>query len=325
MDSGDLMVFAAVARMGSITKAALFLDTVQSNVTQRIRRLEEELAVPLFHRHGRGVSLTPAGAQLLPYASQIDHMMNEARRAIGSDSVPGGLLRIGSMETTAAIRLPDVLVDYATEFPQVDISFATGTSQSLIDDVLERRLEGALVCAPVDHVDLVAEPVLTEELVVVTAPWVRSRPESSNVGRQPGWAQFRGDAKIAIFRHGCAYRERLERLLIRQGITSIKRMELGTLDGLLGCVRAGIAISLLPQSVVEGLAEDHRVAIHALPEHEGRVETLLVRRRDVVVSLALSCFVEKLRQHVQPMGDAGDSSDPDVEGVAVNRRLKADI
>ncbi|MBB2926984.1 LysR family transcriptional regulator [Paraburkholderia silvatlantica] len=291
MDSGDLIYFTAVARMGSITKAALFLDTVQSNVTQRIRRLEEELSVSLFHRHGRGVTLTPAGAQLLPYASQIDHMMAEAKRSIASNSVPGGVLRIGSMETTAAVRLPEVLVEYATEFPRVDISFGTGTSQSLILDVLERRLEAALVCAPVDHIDLLAESILCEELVVVTAPWIRH----SRDGCRPAWAEFRGDAKIAIFRHGCAYRERLERLLIRRGITSIRRMELGTLDGLLGCVRAGIAISLLPRSVVAPLAKDGKLAVHALTDDEGQAQTLLVRRRDVAVSLALNCFVEKLR------------------------------
>ncbi|GAB7538304.1 LysR family transcriptional regulator [Burkholderia sp. 3C] len=294
MDSGDLIYFAAVARTGSITKAALFLDTVQSNVTQRIRRLEDELGVPLFHRHGRGVSLTPAGSQLLPYASQIDHMMTEARRAIESDSVPGGILRVGSMETTAAVRLPEVLVEYATDYPRVDISFSTGTTQSLIDDVLERRLDGALVCAPVDHVDLVADAVVTEELVVVTAPWARY-PQSPHL---PVWAESRGELKIAIFRHGCAYRARLERQLIRRGVTSIKRMELGTLDGILGCVRAGIAISLLPRSVVEPLAAAGKLAIHALAPEDSHVETVLVRRRDAFVSLALSRFVDKLREHM---------------------------
>ncbi|CAG9272514.1 LysR family transcriptional regulator [Paraburkholderia unamae] len=300
MDSGDLTYFAAVARTGSITKAALFLDTVQSNVTQRIRRLEEELGVPLFHRHGRGVSLTPAGSQLLPYASQIDHMMVEARRAIVSESTPGGILRIGSMESTAAARLPDALVDYALEYPRVDISLSTGTSQSLIEDVLERRIEGALVCAPVDHVDLVSEGLVTEELVVVTAPWVR---HAQHDHRYP-WAESRGELKIAILRHGCAYRERLERLLIRRGVTSIKRMELGTLDGLLGCVRAGLAISLLPRSVVAPMAEAGKIAIHALPDDEGVAETLLVRRRDVFLSLALKCFIDTLREHFGTAAEA---------------------
>ena len=65
MDAGGLVVFAAVARAGVITKAAQSLNTVQTNVTKRIRLLEAELGVPLFHRHSRGVRLTSAGAQLL--------------------------------------------------------------------------------------------------------------------------------------------------------------------------------------------------------------------------------------------------------------------
>jgi DNA-binding transcriptional LysR family regulator len=297
MDSGDLIYFAAVAKIGSITKAALLLDTVQSNVTQRIRRLEQELGVPLFHRHGRGVTLTAAGTQLLPYASRIDHMMEEARRVIVNEMTPGGALSIGSMETTAALRLPDVLVDYATEYPLVDICLQTGTTQSLIDDVLERRIEAALVGGPVDHVDLTGEVVATEELVVVTAPWYPNSTES-----HAGWVLSQKEVKIAVFRNGCLYRERLEFALIRHGVANIRKMELGTLDGLLGCVRAGIAVSMLPRAVVEPYANQGQVAIHKLPKNQGEVDTILIRRRDAYTSSALNCFVEKLRQHHRPDG-----------------------
>ncbi|MFF7710797.1 LysR substrate-binding domain-containing protein [Pseudomonas sp. NPDC007930] len=290
MDSGDLVFFAAVAKFGSISKAASLLDTVQSNVTQRIRRLENELGVPLFYRHGRGVTLTPAGVQLLPYASQIDQMMDEARRAIANEASPVGQLRIGSMETTAAIRLPDVLVDYAAEYPHVDLCFQTGTSRGLLEEVKERRLEAALVAGPIDDLELISQPLLTEELVVVTAPWF-VRP----LDERPAWVTSPTQVKIVVFRHGCIYRERLEGLLIRQGVRTIKRMEIGTLDGLLGCVRAGIAISLLPRSVVEPWARADKLAIHPLPKGQGLVDTLLVRRRDGFVSTALSCFVDKLQ------------------------------
>jgi DNA-binding transcriptional LysR family regulator len=66
MDAADLRIFEAVARLGVMHKAALELNTVQSNVTARIRFLEEDLGVALFRRHSRGVSPTRAGQQLLP-------------------------------------------------------------------------------------------------------------------------------------------------------------------------------------------------------------------------------------------------------------------
>lgn len=291
MDSADLQFFATVARAGSISKAATHLATVQSNVTQRIRRLEAELGVPLFHRHGRGVSLTAAGVQLLPYANQIDQMLDEARRVILDDATPTGHLRIGSMETTAAIRLPALLVDYSGHYPAVDLSLQTGTTRSLIDDVVERRLDVAFVAGPVDHEDIVAERVLTEELVIVTAPWVR------RVQDRPAWLPSAGNVKIAIFRNGCAYRERLEAQLIRNGVHAIQRMELGTLDGILGCVQAGLAITLLPRAVVATLAGADKVAVHALKGNEGFVDTVLIRRREAFVTTALSCLLAKIKEH----------------------------
>ena len=109
MDSSDLRVFEAVARLGGMNKAAAELNTVQSNVTARIRAFEEELGTPLFGRHSRGVELTPAGRRLLPYATRMVHLLEDARRAAIDDGEPQGRLTIGSLESTAAasLRLSD--------------------------------------------------------------------------------------------------------------------------------------------------------------------------------------------------------------------------
>src|SRR5689334_4690355 len=93
MESSDLRIFEAVARAGGITRAAADLNTVQSNVTARLRLLERELGTPLFFRHSRGVTLTPAGRELLPYASKIGALLAEARRAL-NDATPQGALCI---------------------------------------------------------------------------------------------------------------------------------------------------------------------------------------------------------------------------------------
>lgn len=290
MDSADLQFFATVAKVGSISKAAVSLDTVQSNVTQRVKRLESELGVPLFHRHARGVSLTAAGLQLLPYANQIDQMLAQARRAMLDGATPKGPLRLGAMETTAALRMPALLVDFSSHYPAVDLSLQTGTTESLINDVLERHLDAALVAGPVAHEDLLAERILTEELVVVTAPWARRAHLALP------WLPESGATKIAIFRHGCAYRQKLEALLIRNGVGTIQRMELGTLDGILGCVQAGLAITLLPRAVVAPLAAADKVNVYGLKDGQGLVDTVLVYRRDAYQTAALSCFAAKARE-----------------------------
>ena len=85
MDGADLKVFEAVARLGGMNRAAAELNTVQSNVTARIRRLEEELGTPLFDRHSRGVTPTAAGLRLLPYAGRVGELLATARRRFMSN------------------------------------------------------------------------------------------------------------------------------------------------------------------------------------------------------------------------------------------------
>src|SRR5437868_6655477 len=109
MELSDIQTFAAVARTGGITRAAEELNTVQSNVTQRIEALEAEIGTPLFERHSRGMALTGAGKRLLPYAQRMAALSHEAVLAARDDGEPKGPIAIGSMETTAAVRLPPLL------------------------------------------------------------------------------------------------------------------------------------------------------------------------------------------------------------------------
>src|SRR6267142_6372595 len=104
MDATDLRVFEAVARHGSMNRAAAELHTVQSNVTARIRSLEREVGVALFQRHVRGVSITPAGQRMLPYAARIAKLVSDAKLAALDDGPPGGALVLGTLETTGPLQ-----------------------------------------------------------------------------------------------------------------------------------------------------------------------------------------------------------------------------
>jgi LysR family transcriptional regulator, cell division regulator len=94
----DLLTFSTVARTGGITRAADELNTVQSNVTQRVKALEAEICTALFERHSRGMTLTGAGRRLLPYAQRMAALSREAVLAARDDGEPKGPLAIGSME-----------------------------------------------------------------------------------------------------------------------------------------------------------------------------------------------------------------------------------
>src|SRR6201995_1197043 len=159
----DLLTFSAVARNGGITRAAEALNTVQSNVTQRIKALEAEIGTPLFERHSRGMALTGAGRRLLPYAQRMAALSREAVLAARDDGEPKGPLSIGSMETTAAVRLPTLLAEFHRRYPAVRLTLKTATTADLVAAVLDGSLDGAFVAAPIEHAELTSTVAFREE------------------------------------------------------------------------------------------------------------------------------------------------------------------
>lgn len=285
MEYADLRILEAVARHGSMNRAATELHMVQSNVTARIRALEDQVGTELFQRTSRGVVLTAAGQRLLPYASRVGALLKEAREAARDDGKPRGSLHIGTLETTAALRLPSALSTYTKAYPEVALSLSTGTSSSLVEDVVERRLDGAFVAAPVQHADLVEDVMFREELMLVTATTFRNIDDLAK----------QRDLKIIVFRRGCSYRQRLESILAHRGIQTAQPLEFGSLDAIIGCVAAGVGITLLPKAVLLPAWREGRVLAHELPPEQARVDTLFVRRKDTHLTSTLAAFLDIAR------------------------------
>jgi DNA-binding transcriptional LysR family regulator len=283
MELTDLQTFAAVARLGGITRAADELHTVQSNVTQRIKALEAEIGTVLFERHSRGMTLTGAGRRLLPYAQRMAALSREAMLAARDDGEPKGPLAIGSMETTAAVRLPVLLADFHRRFPAVRLTLKTATTADLVTAVLDGTLDGAFVAGPIDHAELTSSPAFREELVLVTA-----RRWNSLAALRAGTSESGPTA--LVFRTGCTYRQRLEQIFTDFGWPSATRFELGTLDGMVGCVAADMGVTLLPRVVVERNALHASVSIHTLDPSYERAETIFVHRRSAHQYSALQSF-----------------------------------
>jgi len=280
MDSTALATFLAVARQGSVTAAALELHTVQSNVTARMKQLEADFDVTLFARHSRGVTLTAAGTRLLGYAQRLQALAAEAKAAVRDDGVVRGGLRIGSMETTAAVRLPEALGQFHRNHPDVQIEVRTGSTAELLEHVLAHRLDVALVAGPINHPDLVGRAVFREELVLVAAR------DSGSVSRR----MAQGGLTAITFRQGCSYRQRLEAQFTNRGWLPFRRLEMGTVEGILGCVGANVGVTVLPRSVVERSRERESLRIEAFAPEPLWADTLLVRRSDAYVGTTLRAF-----------------------------------
>jgi DNA-binding transcriptional LysR family regulator len=286
MDAADLRLFEAVARLGVMGRAAVELNTVQSNVTARIRALEDSLGCRLFDRHASGVSLTDSGRRLLPYAQRIPRLLADAALAARDDGRPRGRLAIGALETTTALRLAPLLADFARACPEVDLVLRPGTTCELVAAVRQGAVDGAFVCGPVVDPELDARPMFREDLAILAAPGTASLPGLIAAG----------DLRIVVLHAGCSYRQRLEMVLARRGVPAPRLMEFGTLEAIFACVAAGLGITLLPRALVGGVCASGRVAVLALPPAEAAVETVFLRRQDGFASSALAAFLAHARQ-----------------------------
>lgn len=282
MELRQLKMFCAAAESGSFTAAAEKVHCVQSNITMRVKELEAELQQPLFIRRKTGITLTSAGQVFLGYAQRILQLTEESRSALLDRSVPSGPLRLGSMETTAAVRLPTILARYRERHPEVRLSLTTGTTAELIKAVEAHRLDGAFVGGFHQNAALHQEAIFNEELVLVS---------SSRYATLADLASEIAQQTVLVFRAGCFYRSTLEQWLYQAGLVPGQILELGTLDGILSCAAAGMGVTILPRAVVEHHASRNRIACHALPDAFAKVATVFIRRKDAFETVALRAMV----------------------------------
>ncbi|PWC88909.1 transcriptional regulator [Azospirillum sp. TSH100] len=278
MDLAGLRVVKAVADTGSVSRAAEALNCVQSNVTARIKRLEEDLGVDLFLRLSRGMEPTPAGRVLSGYADRVLRLVAQARDAVAEAAGRGGRLAVGSMESTAAVRLPPVLARFHRDHPDVELTITPGPTETLLADVLAGRLDGAFVGGEVEHPDLIARRIFDEELVL-------AEPAA-------GLTTEAARRTLIAFGRACAYRGRAEMAMREAGRVPFRVMEFGALDAILGCVGAGMGVTVMPRSVVERDPWRDLLVARPLPDVLARMPTQFVRRADAIETVSQRAFLK---------------------------------
>lgn len=284
----DLQVFKAVVEGNGITAAAKQLHRVPSNVTTRIKKLEESLGMKLFTRDRNRLQLTPTGQRLLHYADQLLSLSQRALEDLSSDA-PTGQLNIGSMESSAAARLPEVLVAFHQRFSAVQIELTTGASGPLGERVLKGELDVAFIADPPRDDRLVAVPLFAEELVVVKPP---SLSESS------GPADLPTPLTVVGFTQGCSYRDRIEQWLEEGQRRPDRVIEIPSYHTMLSCVLAGMGIALVPRSVLRLDSAHQGLALEEPREAISHATTHLIWREDSQTS-AILALLDVARQFTQ--------------------------
>jgi DNA-binding transcriptional LysR family regulator len=262
IDTRHLQTFQAIAKSGSFTHAADMLGCVQSNVTARMRKLEQQLGTALFERDGRNTKLTSAGHRLESYADQIVSLIEEAETIVTDEGGERAELRLGGLENATATRLPTLIKRLHERFPDAPLSLVTGTTDELVTAVLDRQIDAAFVAGEVDH-DMLDSVEAFRETMVRVSPKGQNSP-----------------APLIAFRQGCSYRALAEQWLRSIGAVPVPIIEMGTLDGMLGCVKAGVGMAVVPRISAENSAHRDGFDIEDLPTPFGDSRTALIWQRD---------------------------------------------
>ncbi len=287
MDLQVLRFFVTVAQEGGFTAASEKLHYAQSNLSTRIRQMEEELGETLFYRNKRGVTLTAKGELFYEYANRILNMSEEAMTAMRDMDHARGSLMIGSIEATALGDLPSLFAEYHRDYPDVKLSLTTDMNDVFVDKVLNREIDGAFVAESPERKELNELFIRKDKLVFVTS----TQEVSSDI-----WDLLK-TAPVITFPEGSIFRRRLELLLASQGILSPSQMIiLNSLGAQMVNITSGLGVGYLPESLIgpyvgQGLMKRHTLET-ADPFSE--LDITFIYRKDHIMDAAFRYFLEKV-------------------------------
>ncbi|MCQ0025498.1 LysR substrate-binding domain-containing protein [Streptomyces somaliensis DSM 40738] len=261
MQFQQLVYFVAVAETRHFTRAAERVHVSQPSLSQQIRALEKELGAELFSRARGNVALTDAGEALLPLARRILADADTARHEVQELArLRRGRVRLGATPSLCTGLLPEVLRAFHDLYPGVRLLVEEGGSRDLVRELARGALDLALVVLPLPSPSpaLTTVELLREDLVVVSAA-------ADPAPRRPvRIADLRGRPMV-MFRHGYDLRELTVAACRAEGFEPSFAVEGGEMDAVLGFVRAGLGVAVVPSMVAARAGRDLRVTALAPP------------------------------------------------------------
>jgi len=241
----QLTAFLAVVRGGSVTAAADELVVTQPSVSAAVAALARELDCNLFERAGRGIRPTEAGAAFAPYAADVIGLLEQGRRAAReAAAVTARRLQIAAVTTAAESFVPPLMRAFSEQHPDIELTLDVGNRQTVLDRVLNHSVDLAVSGRPPADERLVAEPLMDNEIVCITAP---DDPAAAD--------GLVDDAELAerawlLREPGSGTRALNEQFLIERSLRP-DTLTLGSNGAIKQAARAGLGVSLLSRAAVE--------------------------------------------------------------------------
>ncbi|MYS20985.1 MULTISPECIES: LysR family transcriptional regulator [unclassified Streptomyces] len=288
MQFQQLAYFVAVADSRHFTRAAEAVHVSQPSLSQQVRALEKELGAELFSRARGNITLTDAGEALLPLARRILADADTARHEVLELArLTRGRVRLGATPSLCTGLLPDVLRSFHDQHPGIRLLIEEGGSHDLVRELARGALDLALVVLPLPSPSpaLTTVELFQEELVVVSsaeAPAPRSPVRIADLAGRP----------MVMFRHGYDLRDLTLAACRAAGFEPYFTVEGGEMDAVLGFVRAGLGVGVVPTMVADRAGPGLRVTPLARPGLHRTVA--LAHRSDVAPPRAARVLQEVL-------------------------------
>ncbi|MFI5972110.1 LysR family transcriptional regulator [Streptomyces sp. NPDC051452] len=267
MQFQQLQYFVAVAETRHFTRAAELVHVAQPSLSQQIKALERELGADLFRRARGNITLTDAGEALLPLARRILADADTARHEVQElAQLRRGRVRLGATPSLCTGLLPDVLRAFHDRYPGVRLLIEESGSHDLVRELARGALDLALVVLPLPSPApaLTTVELLREDLVVVSSPEVPAPGTAGPGGRVVHIADLEGE-RLVMFRHGYDLRELTVAACRSAGFEPDFAVEGGEMDAVLGFVRAGLGVAVVPRMVATRSGRGLRVTELARP------------------------------------------------------------
>jgi len=241
----QLEILQAIAETGSFTASGRKLHVSQSAISRQIALLEDELGEPLFLRVGRHVRMTPAAEMLVQLAQRVFQDMRDTVGHITdrTHALRGTLRLVGGM-TVCLYVFPPLLKHMKRVHPQLDIRLTVATAAHSVEEIRAGRMDAGLLTLPVDESDLVAVPVLREELLLVTMP---THPLAKKRRIAP---QDLAGEPFVLFEPGSATRKVIDAFFLTERISPTIVMDTENVEIIKAMVKTGLGIGIVPYQAI---------------------------------------------------------------------------
>lgn len=237
VETQDLLIFKHVADLHSISRAAEKLDYVQSNVSQRMKILEDKLGARLLIRSNRGVKLTEEGTTLYKYAEDILKLMQDAKSAINKSKWKE-YLAIGATQTVSAAMLPKLFLLFMKENDDIGMSMKTQDKQRLQEMLFYGEIDGVFINGLFDEERFESVHSLSEDIVILSHQDFKFEEEEC-------------PTLIVNSDTTCTYRNKTFEVAKDKGYTDPRIMEFDTLESILNAVESGMGMTVVPKRILD--------------------------------------------------------------------------